>query len=128
MSVKSNVVLIIEDEEKLRNQYSKLLESVGYICITAPDGYQGLEKLSTNLNTIDLVLLDLVMPGVDGLEVLKSIKTNPEKYGDMPIVVLTSIVSGNIIKEAFVLGAISYLVKPDIDEKSLIREVDKNIS
>jgi response regulator of citrate/malate metabolism len=46
----------------------------------------------------------------------------------MPIVVLTSIVSGNIIKEAFVSGAVSYLVKTDMDEKSLIREVDKNIN
>jgi CheY-like chemotaxis protein len=128
MSVKSNVVLIIEDESNLRSNYSKLLESVGYICMKASDGYQGLEILAKSLNTVDLVLLDLVMPGIDGLEVLKSIKTNPEKYGEMPIVVLTSIVSGNIIKEAFVSGAVSYLVKTDMDEKSLIREVDKNIN
>jgi DNA-binding response OmpR family regulator len=128
MSVKSNVVLIVEDDEKLRESYKKVLEKAGYICMTAPDGYQGLEILAKNLNTIDLVLLDLVMPGVDGLEVLKSIRRNSEKYGNMPVVILTSIVSGNIIKEAFVLGATSYLVKTDIDEKSLTREVDININ
>ena len=116
MSVKSNVVLIVEDDEKLRDMYRKLLESVGYICIVAPDGYQGLEILSKNMNTIDLVLLDLVMPGIDGLEVLKAIKANPDKYGTMPIVILTSIINGTIVKEAFVLGALSYLVKTDIDE------------
>ena len=128
MSVKSNVILIVEDEKNLRESYQQSLEKVGYICMTAADGYQCLDILSKNLNTIDLVLLDLIMPGIDGIEVLKAIKTNPEKYGTMPVVVLTSIVSGTIVKEAFLQGAISYLVKTDIDEKSLIKEVNKSLN
>lgn len=128
MSVKSNVILIVEDEKNLRELYKKMLEDVGYICMTAPDGYQCLDILSKNLDTIDLVLLDLIMPGIDGLEVLKVIKGNPEKYGIMPIIVLTSIVSGTIVKEAFLQGAISYLVKTDMDEKSLIKEVNNTLS
>ncbi len=125
MSVKSNVLLIVEDDSNLRESYKKILENVGYICMTASDGYQGLDMLSKNLGTVDLVLLDLIMPGIDGLEVLKAVKENPEKYGTIPIIVLTSIVSGTIVKEAFLHGAISYLVKIDIDEKSLIKEVNK---
>lgn len=128
MSVKSNIVLIVEDELNLRESYKGTLENEGYICMTASDGYQCLDLLCKNLGTVDLVLLDLIMPGIDGLEVLKTIKENPEKYGTIPIIVLTSIVSGVIVKEAFLNGAISYLVKPDMDEKSLVKEVNKNLS
>jgi CheY-like chemotaxis protein len=128
MSVKSNVVLIVEDDANLRESYKRILENVGYIGMTASDGYQCLDILSKNLATVDLVLLDLIMPGIDGLEVLKAIKDNPEKYGDMPIIVLTSIVSGTIVKEAFLHGAVSYLVKIDMDDKSLIKEVNKTLS
>ena len=76
MSVKSNVVLIVEDEFNLRESYKRTLENEGYICMTASDGYQCLDLLCKNLGTVDLVLLDLIMPGIDGLEVLKTVKEN----------------------------------------------------
>ena len=72
-------ILIIEDEEPLLDSYAKLVEMAGYIAVKASDGYQGLDILANNLDQIDLVLLDLMMPGVDGLEVLKTIKNNEEK-------------------------------------------------
>jgi CheY-like chemotaxis protein len=75
-----------------------------------------------------LVLLDLMMPGVDGLEVLRTVKNNEEKYGSFPIVIITNMTSENVIKEAFDLDAVSYLVKTDLDYKGLIKEVDKFLS
>jgi len=66
-----------------------------------------------------------MMPGVDGLEVLRTIKDNKEKYGNMPIIILTNMTSENVIKEAFDLGATSYLVKTDLDYEGLIKEVNK---
>jgi CheY-like chemotaxis protein len=78
-----------------------------------------------NVGDIDLVLLDLMMPGVDGLEVLRTVKDNQEKYGVFPIVVLTNMTSENVIKEAFDLDATSYLVKTDLDYNGLIKEIDK---
>ena len=81
-------ILIVEDEKALLDSYKELVDAAGYTCITALDGYQALDYLASHLGEVDLVLLDLMMPGVDGLEVLRAMKTNEEKYGDMPIVVL----------------------------------------
>jgi len=108
-------ILIVEDEIPLLDSYAELVETAGYVPLKASDGYQALDILSNNLDQIDLVLLDLMMPGVDGLEVLKTIKSNEDKYGKMPIVVLTNMTSESVVKEAFDLGAISYLVKTDLD-------------
>ncbi len=118
-------ILIIEDEKDLLDSYKELVESVGFNSMIAGDGYQGLDILASQLGNIDLVLLDLMMPGVDGLEVLKAMKTNKEKYGDIPVVILTNMTSDTVIKEAFDLGASSYLVKIDLDYESLVKEIEK---
>jgi len=118
-------ILIVEDEIPLLDSYAKLVEMAGYIAVKASDGYQGLDILANNLDQIDLVLLDLMMPGVDGLEVLKTIKNNEEKYGKMPIVILTNMTSESVVKEAFNLGATSYLVKIDLDYEGLVKELKK---
>jgi len=115
----------VEDEIPLLDSYAKLVEMAGYIAVKASDGYQGLDILANNLDQIDLVLLDLMMPGVDGLEVLKTIKNNEEKYGKMPIVILTNMTSESVVKEAFNLGATSYLVKIDLDYEGLVKELKK---
>lgn len=118
-------ILIVEDEVALLDSYSELVESAGYIPMKASDGYQALDVLSNNLDQIDLVLLDLMMPGVDGLEVLKTVKNNEEKYGKMPIVILTNMTSESVVKEAFNMGATSYLVKTDLDYEGLVKELSK---
>ncbi len=121
-------VLIVEDNEALLDSYSEALESANYATLKATDGYKGLDALSSNLGVVKLILLDLMMPGVDGLEVLRTIKENEDKYGSVPIVILTNMTSENVIKEAFGLGATSYLVKTDLDYEGLIKEVDKFLS
>lgn len=118
-------ILIVEDEKDLLDSYKELVESAGFSSMVAADGYQGLDILSSQLGNIDLVLLDLMMPGVDGLEVLKAMKTNKEKYGDIPVVILTNMTSDTVIKEAFDLGASSYLVKIDLDYEGLVKEIEK---
>jgi CheY-like chemotaxis protein len=118
-------ILIVEDEIPLLDSYAELVETAGYIPLKASDGYQALDTLSNNLDQIDLVLLDLMMPGVDGLEVLKTIRNNEDKYGKMPIVVLTNMTSESVVKEAFALGATSYLVKTDLDYDGLVKELAK---
>lgn len=118
-------ILIVEDEVALLDSYSELVESAGYIPMKASDGYQALDMLTNNLDQIDLVLLDLMMPGVDGLEVLKTVKNNEEKYGKMPIIILTNMTSESVVKEAFNMGATSYLVKTDLDYEGLVKELNK---
>ena len=118
-------ILIVEDEIPLLDSYAELIETAGYVPLKASDGYQALDTLSNNFDQIDLVLLDLMMPGVDGLEVLKTIRNNEDKYGKMLIVVLTNMTSESVVKEAFDLGAISYLVKTDLDYEGLVKELKK---
>ena len=125
MDNNKKTVLIVEDNEALVNSYAEALDTGGYNAIKVLDGYQALDSLSKKLDVIKLILLDLMMPGVDGLEVLRTIKDNKEKYGDMPIIILTNMTSENVIKEAFDLGATSYLVKTDLDYEGLIKEVNK---
>jgi len=119
------VVLIIEDEVPLLHAYGDLLKSAGYNVLLAESGYKGLEILSSNIDGIDLLLLDLMMPGIDGLDVLKAIDKDHSKYGDMPIIILTKIKNETIVKETFDLGVSSYLVKTDTDTSGLLKEVDK---
>ncbi len=121
----SKRILVVEDEKDLLDSYKELIETAGYQALTASDGYQALDTLDKNKGKIDLVLLDLMMPGVDGLEVLRTIKTNQAKYGEMPVIVLTNMTSESIIRETFDLGASSYLVKTDLDYDGLVTELGK---
>lgn len=118
-------ILIVEDEKDLLDSYKELIETAGYQTLIASDGYQALDTLDKNKGKINLVLLDLMMPGVDGLEVLRTIKTNQGKYGEMPVIVLTNMTSESIIRETFDLGASSYLVKTDLDYDGLVKELGK---
>lgn len=125
MSDKVKTILIVEDEKDLLDSYRELVETASYATFTASDGYQALDLLAKNINNIDLVLLDLMMPGVDGLEVLRAIKSNPAKYGDIPVIILTNMTSESVIRESFTLGASSYLVKTDLDYEGLVKELGK---
>ena len=119
------VILIIEDEVPLLRSYGELLKSAGYNVLLAENGYKGLEILSSNVGGIDLILLDLMMPGIDGLDVLRTINKDHSKYGEMSIVILTRMKNETIVKETFDLGVSSYLVKTDTDASGLLKEIDK---
>jgi len=122
---KQKTILIVEDEEFLVDSYSELLSSVGYKVLKATDGYKGMQALIDNLGSVDLVLLDLMMPGIDGLEVLRNIIGAPDKYGAMHIVVLTAMVSDQVIKEAYEVGAKAYLIKSELSTDDLVNEVKR---
>lgn len=118
-------ILIVEDDNDLSESYKELVQAGGYSVVDASDGYRCLDTLAKSVGQIDLVLLDLMMPGLDGLEVLRAIKADPSKYGDMPVVVLTNMCSDVVIRDAFDLGASSYLVKSDLDYDGLLKELNK---
>ncbi len=124
---KKKTVLIVEDEKDLLESYKELVETAGFTVLTASDGYQGLDLLAQNLGKVDILLLDLMMPGVDGLEVLRAIKTNEGKYGKFPVIILTNMTSESVIRESFTLGASSYLVKTDLDYDGLVKELGRYI-
>jgi CheY-like chemotaxis protein len=118
-------ILVVEDEEMLLDSYSEILEASGNEVLRANDGYKALELLETEKDNLSLVVLDLMMPGLDGLEVLRIKTETPEKYGKAPVLVLTNMASEKAIKEAFDIGATSYLIKTEMDSESLTKEVEK---
>lgn len=123
MKNKKYVVLVVEDEGALLDSYAEILDDGGFEPMKAIDGYKGLDLLAANKDVVDLVLLDLMMPGMDGLDVLKQVREEPKKYGSMPIIVLTNLSSERVIKEAFERGANGYLMKTELEPDQIVGEI-----
>lgn len=103
-------ILVVDDEINLLKLVESRLKATGYEVITARDGKEGLEKAKTEKP--DLILLDIIMPGMDGREALKKLKLN-EDTKSIPVVMLT--VKGEpeeIVDSLVYSGAVDYIVKP----------------
>ncbi|MBI2447763.1 MAG: response regulator [Candidatus Omnitrophica bacterium] len=112
-------ILIIDDEETICEIFSKILQEEGYTVYTAVDGRKGLRIARER--TIDIVLLDIKMPRLDGIGILKRIKGSD---GDTVVIVITGYGTITLAKEAMKLGAFDFVTKPfDLNYvKSLIKE------
>ena len=114
-------ILIAEDDEFLRELYADILKGEGYRITTAIDGEDALQKLSQG--GWDLVLLDIIMPKLSGLEVAKKAKELPQPaIPNKSIIFLTNLDKGEEIKEALILGT-GYLIKSQITPGDLVKEV-----
>ncbi|MBN2061652.1 MAG: response regulator [Deltaproteobacteria bacterium] len=100
-------LLVVDDEEKVRKYLSKLLTNRGYQVDIAPDGTTALEMLKKT--DYDIVLLDVIMPGPDGLAVLQEIKRIKPLT---EVIMLTGNASVNTGVEGIRIGAFDYLLKP----------------
>jgi len=115
-------ILFIEDEAALQKTFGDILKSEGFEVISALNGETGL-NLAKKENP-DLILLDLILPKIHGLDVLKEIKQN-ENTKNIPVIVLTNIESIEKIDEALELGATTYLVKSDYSLEDVIAKIKK---
>jgi DNA-binding response OmpR family regulator len=116
-------ILLIEDEANLRHNLGVLLEGEGYRVISAEDGAEGIRKLQEEL--FDLVITDVVMPKVDGFQVMQYLK---EHAPDVVVVAMTAYVSTESAIEALRRGAYDYIAKPfDVDLMQVVikRALDK---
>ncbi len=100
-------ILIVDDDMIVRESMSNWLKEEGYAVDTSEDGLSGLEKIKTN--NYDLAVVDIKMPGMDGIELLKLSK---EIYPDLPILVMTAYASVDTAVQAMKDGAFDYIVKP----------------
>ena len=111
MGSEIQTVLVIDDNQDIRNLISMVLEKEGYRIHSAIDASDGLEKLETN--KIDLILLDVMMPGISGLDLLKTIRDHKKnEINTVPVCMITAKSSVEDIDLALELGATSYIVKP----------------
>lgn len=114
-------VLIVEDDQFLREFYQELLESEGMIVEAAAEGETALKKIHEG--GYDLVLLDIMLPKKDGLQILKETKANPPAKANGPIVVLTNIGQDAIIKNCFEAGAAGYMIKSALNPDQVLQEI-----
>lgn len=106
-------VLVIEDDETMRKALVKLLESEDYTVISAADGTQ-LEKVFSK-DSVDLILLDIGLPWVNGLELTKVLKSH-EDLKDIPVVLISGLGSQEDLDRGLKFGAEAYIKKPfDVD-------------
>lgn len=116
-------ILIVEDDAYLRKLYGEVLEDAGFQVEMAEDGISGLDKIRKG--GYDLVLLDVVMPKMDGLGVLNELSQNPPFQKNGPIILLTNLAKDPIVQGGLGEGAAGYIVKSDINPDQLIENVKR---
>jgi DNA-binding response OmpR family regulator len=117
------IILLIEDDKFLRELMSQKLAKEGYTVIEAVDGEDGLKK--SKENKAGLVLLDLILPGIDGFEVLTRMKADPE-INQVPVIILSNLGQREDVERGMTLGASDYLIKAHFTPGEIIEKI-KNI-
>ncbi|MCP3941726.1 MAG: response regulator [Desulfobacteraceae bacterium] len=110
-------ILLIDDEEEFVTTLAERLELRGYLCQTAGDGESGISKISHQ--TFDIAILDLMMPGLNGLNTLRQIKMIDK---ELPVILLTGHGSTKDGMEGMRIGAFDFLMKP-LDISTLIDKI-----
>jgi len=118
-------ILIIEDDSYFAALCEKGLKKYGYSVLRAGDGEEGLEMLEKERP--DLVVLDIIMPRMNGLEVLKKIRQDQAdvKLAEVPVIILTNLYQKNDVETGKMLKAKAYLVKAMTDIDQLVDEIKK---
>lgn len=118
-------ILLIDDDLYIRDVYLEVLQSGGYDVDSAINGEEGLAKLQQG--GYDLVILDVMMPKMDGIGVLDALQKNPPVNKNGPIVLLTNLGLDPLMKTAKSKGVASYLIKADLTPQDLLTTVQKFI-
>ncbi|PIS34360.1 MAG: response regulator [Parcubacteria group bacterium CG08_land_8_20_14_0_20_43_9] len=113
-------ILIIEDDKFLRELISRKLLSDGFKIEEAIDGEEGLRKIEEVKP--DLILLDLILPGLDGFEVLERIKDNPSTSA-VPVLILSNLGQRDEIERGLKLGAVDFLVKAHFTPEEIVDKI-----
>lgn len=117
---KKKVILIAEDEKAIARTMKLKLEHSGFEAAVVTDGQEALDWLRSN--SADLVLLDLVMPTLDGFGVLEALR---QQENTVPVIVMSNLSQEDDIHRAKELGAADYFVKSDVPIASLVEKVEK---
>ncbi len=116
-------ILSIDDSAQLRNIARGAVEVLGYEFLEAEDGEAGLEVVREHGNTIDLILLDVNMPGILGFEVLQRLKAD-DRYKEIPVMMVTTESEREAIIGAIKAGAANYVTKPFTQEELITKMVE----
>lgn len=112
-----STILLVEDDTLLGRTLSSYLEKAGFSLFWARKSEEVFEALKAQ--TIDLIFLDIMLPGMSGLEILRSIKLMPDKR-QIPVVMLTNLSDMGTMNQAMDLGATDYIVKANVEFEKLV--------
>ena len=117
-------VLIVDDQKSIRKIVNVILRQMNYEVFEAQDGAEGIEKAKEIIP--DLILMDIMMPKIDGIEATLKIK-NKSETKDIPVIMLTSIIDSKAVLKSYDYGADHYLNKPFTKEQleKAVRVIEK---
>ena len=113
-------ILLIEDDKFLRELIIQKLGKEGYDVVEAAEGEAGVVKMAEEKP--DLVLLDLILPGIDGFEVLRRIKENVE-IASVPVIILSNLGQRDDVEKGMELGAVDYLIKAHFTPGEIVEKI-----
>lgn len=120
----SKRILVIEDEPSILKAMTEVFEMNGYQVMSATDGEHGLALASSGKP--DIILLDLILPGKNGFEVLKELKASAE-LSKIPVVISSNLGDEEEIQQGLQLGASDFLIKADYDLKEVVKIIEKHL-
>lgn len=116
-------VMVVDDDLYIRELYEEILKDEGYTVDSATNGEEALNKLKNG--GYDLILLDIMMPKIDGLGVMDALRKAPPPIKNGPIILLTNLDHDPLIKDAMSRGAVAFIIKADITPPDLLVQVKK---
>lgn len=113
-------ILLIEDDYYISDLYKRTLEKEGYSVVIANDGEEGKNAMGTS--TPDLVILDIMLPKINGMELLQTFKEDP-KTKSIPVLIMSNLAQDEIIKEASDLGAAGFIIKAQNTPSQIVEQI-----
>lgn len=117
-----NKILIIEDDEQIRRMYKQAFEAQEYLCEVEENGNLAINKALENKP--DIILLDIMMPNIDGLAVLDKLK-NDSMLKDIPVLMLSNLSAQEVIDAALQRGAMEFINKSSVKPREVVEKVRK---
>jgi len=125
MSGEPRRILVAEDDRFLRKAAEMALKRQGYTVLTAADGEEALQAARSVLP--DLVLLDLIMPKLNGFDVLQALKKEAPT-AHIPVIILSNLGQDRDVQQAMDAGATAYFIKTDLSLQALVQRVDEALT
>lgn len=119
-------ILVIDDDLFIRELYTEILQKAGYEVDAAIDGEDGLVKIQKN--TYSVILLDMIMPKLDGIGVLSALQSDPPAAGNGPIILLINSGDDKQVADGIKKGARTYLVKAAMTPDQLVENINKSVN
>jgi DNA-binding response OmpR family regulator len=118
---RGRTIVVVDDDLDIRDSIAEILVNEGYGVLTAPNGLQLLTTLAEKKP--DLILLDVMMPAVNGLDLCRALKRSPD-FCDIPVVLMSAVGTPEDVLQATALGAAEYFKKP-FDVNRLVARIDE---